>query len=53
MAQRFQREEEKTDERASRADRHSLDLKRGREEAMAKIGAYQDNIDYYDSKIKE
>ena len=53
MAQRLQREEENTDERASRADRHSLYLKMGSEEAMTKIEAYQDNIDNYEGEIKE
>ena len=52
MAQRLQREEENTDERALRADRYSLDLKMGREEAMAKIEAYPNNIDNNYSTIK-
>ena len=52
MAQRMQREEDNTDERALRVNRHSFHLKIGRKEAMAKIESYQDNIDNYDSQMK-
>ena len=53
LAQRFQREEEKTDEMANTSDCHCEELRKGREKAVARIEAYHKNIDNCDEKIKD
>ena len=52
MAERKQREEKNTDRKATKADRYSEELRRGREHSVAKIVGYHQIIDNCDEEIK-